>query len=91
MKNCRPLATPVMRQDCGTEVNAASAAAKAIDCSSTEAKRRCGKKNRGGNAIVRCDSRVGVPFAEIPHTEKPPKQTTAGLTRLNVDCMRASF
>src|SRR5271170_1768321 len=58
-----------MPQDCGTEVNAASAAAKAIGCSSTEVRTRRDKKNRSdGKASVRRSG--GLPLAELQHTEK---------------------
>jgi hypothetical protein len=54
-----------MLRDYGTEANAASAAARAIGCSSTVVRRRRDKKNRsGGKANVLC-SGAGLPAAEL--------------------------
>jgi hypothetical protein len=51
MKKCPPPASPVEVQDCGTEVCAATAAAKAIACSSTEIQLRLESNGNGMTSV----------------------------------------
>ena len=65
MKNYQRRATLAAAQACAKEVNAASAVARAIACSSMEIGRPFDKKNRGaGRARVRSNA-IGNWFAQI--------------------------
>jgi len=63
MKNYPRPAMPVVARDCVTEVHAASAKARAIACSSTEIRSRCGRTNRSNGDDWH--SIHGIPLADI--------------------------
>src|SRR5271167_3652834 len=69
MKNFPPRARPVVAPGCATELCAANAKARAIDCSSTEIKFRCDKKDRRSDGRESGRHRVN---------DKPRSSQTAG-------------